>query len=402
MNTYAYVHNNPTNSFDSLGLYDEMVHYYMTYFLGIVAGLPQDVARTIAVAAQYVDENPLTAPVNYLINANEGALPLYHFVMSQQGPLYGDATTDLLRRFYNPTSTQLDNLFASTDAGTLQRLWQEAHPNLNACPTPWTINNARYQLFGEYLHTYEDTFAHRDLLNVPYGIASNLDNTPMAFYGGHTGLGTWNPLSYQPPDDSFNQDLPDKPAECLTDSGDVLQGVTEQTCLQMDGYYIPEETNEWSYNELRTLRMQYEVFRMLGENFSEEIATNRQTHAENNIPLPTISWQDLAGRAWNEQNPGANARIGLEQTYEQWRTAQGLSELSTVLQQFNASSARAQDRLRVLNQWLGDNNFLDSNGREIRIELWENVEESGPSNRENNIGWIPFGALTGVLLPEAG
>ena len=37
-NQYAYVHGNPISRSDSLGLYDEMVHYYMTYFLALVAG----------------------------------------------------------------------------------------------------------------------------------------------------------------------------------------------------------------------------------------------------------------------------------------------------------------------------------------------------------------------------
>ena len=139
---------------------------------------------------------------------------------------------------------------------------------------------------------------------------------------------------------------------------------------------------------------------MLGENFSEEIATNRQAYAANNIPLPTISWQDLAGRAWNEGNPEANARIGLDQTYEQWRTAEGLSELGTVLQRFNASNADWGERLRILNEWLEEKEFVDLQDQYIALESWPHSESAAARIRWGNIGWIPSGSFNGVLLPR--
>ncbi|HEY5809432.1 MAG TPA: DUF6765 family protein, partial [Povalibacter sp.] len=89
-NPFAYVHGNPISGVDRFGLYDEMVHYYMTYFLALVAGVPQDVARTMAIATQYVDANYQTQPVHTLIT-NAAALPLYHFVLDYEQGFQGDS-----------------------------------------------------------------------------------------------------------------------------------------------------------------------------------------------------------------------------------------------------------------------------------------------------------------------
>lgn len=398
LNPYAYASNMPTQRFDSLGLYDEMVHYYITYFLGIVAGLPQDIARTIAIAAQYVDENPLTRPIDGL-GGNTRALPLYHFVMNQQGPLYGDAMTDPLRRFYNPSSPQLDNLFASTNPERLFELWREVHPERANCASPSIINNARYQLFGEYLHTYEDTFAHRDTKNMPYGVEPNRDNDPIGFIGGHTGLG--NPLSvaYQAPDNTFNQDLPNRPSRCDSYWPTPQYGLTKEECDEMGGFYVPAYNGDWQYNELRTLRMQYEVLNLLRENFSEEIEANRALYAENGRQLKTFTWEQLAGAEWNAENPEANARIGVEQSYAQWAANAGLAEAVTILQQVNSMNNTPATRLDALNRWLAANEFRDPDGKLIQIERWNAVVGSAAQARGASLGWIPAASIQGVLLP---
>src|SRR5262245_49022288 len=61
---YTYVGGDPINRIDPMGLYQIDVHYYMTYFLAVMAGLPEQAALTMALAAQYVDDNPNTWPVD--------------------------------------------------------------------------------------------------------------------------------------------------------------------------------------------------------------------------------------------------------------------------------------------------------------------------------------------------
>ena len=54
LNPYLYVGNNPLNKVDPYGLYQTDMHYYMTYFLAITAGIDSDNARRIALATQFV------------------------------------------------------------------------------------------------------------------------------------------------------------------------------------------------------------------------------------------------------------------------------------------------------------------------------------------------------------
>ncbi len=454
-NKYAYVHGNPISHSDSLGLYDEVVHYYMTYFLALVAGLPQDVARTIAIATQYIDRNPLTMPTTQIgpvpTGSNDPALPLYHFVLNYSAGQYGDRTSDILMRFQNPSSTQLSNLLASTDPARLRELWVATHPTgtPGLCPMPsfTDINNARYQLYGEYLHAFEDTFAHRDSLNMPYAIESSGLNTPIADTGH---FGVHGPSGYEAPDRTFNQDdrpgdsqcrilhlrrgpiivrglteqecerrgqarealgseftpPPEEPSRCevhhFLGGAQVINGLTRDQCMAWTQRaarvtYTPPDASHWRYNELRTLRMESEVFNMLTTTFQDEIARNRQNLGAS---VPQITWRELAGReAWDESSPQANARIGLEQTFDDWRESQGLSEVNLVLQKFNASTADEEDRLEILNEWLAVMGLRNQQGEVIEIEPWPG-DYRAARNRWDNIGWIPTGSFTGLLLPR--
>src|SRR5262249_54597415 len=61
-NFYRYVKNGPTNGTDSTGLYEEDIHFYMTYFLARAVGFCDEDAYDIAWANHYTDYNPITRP----------------------------------------------------------------------------------------------------------------------------------------------------------------------------------------------------------------------------------------------------------------------------------------------------------------------------------------------------
>ena len=117
---YAYAGGDPVNRIDPRGLYEIDVHYYMTFFLGVTAGLNPEEARVVALASQYVDDNPLTRPVDPThlgttvgsLLRNQRQLLGYHFVLSGTDgrtlPEYRSSRLD------NPDSPQLRSLLAAS------------------------------------------------------------------------------------------------------------------------------------------------------------------------------------------------------------------------------------------------------------------------------------------------
>ena len=316
-NPFAYVHNNPHTGVDSLGLYDERVHYYMTYFLGLVAGLPQDVARTMATAAQYVDDNFQTEPIHAGVIPNLSALSLYHFVLDYDRNNYGDWSSDPMTRFYFPSSAQLSRLANAADEDVLRQLWAQA--NANACPAPWTIDDARYQLYGEFLHSFQDTFSHRDINNVSYAAFNTpWRNYPESMLGHGGGEVLFSDLGHAP-DHTYNQEYAVTHSSCTLPRGrGSVPNLSEAECLARGGVYTPSSSYNWASNELRTLRMEYEVFNRIQTDFADLIAANR------NASQPAFGWSDLAGHSeWQYGHDQANARIGMDQSFEQWAQSQG-------------------------------------------------------------------------------
>lgn len=151
---HAYGSGDPVNRIDPHGLYEVDVHYYLTTFLGIAAGLSPVAALRVGSAAQYVDENPVTRPVDGTSTwstlmspfGNQAPLLRYHFVLSGS-----DGRT--LAAYRN---SRLDQ----PDSPQLALLW-------NAANAAQLSDAARQVLLGEYLHALADTFAHRDHLNRP-------------------------------------------------------------------------------------------------------------------------------------------------------------------------------------------------------------------------------------------
>lgn len=78
---YLYAGGDPLNSIDPTGLYQIDMHYYMTFFLGVAAGIDPEIARTIALASQYVDNNPMTEPV---VLKENGEVDIYASITTNQ------------------------------------------------------------------------------------------------------------------------------------------------------------------------------------------------------------------------------------------------------------------------------------------------------------------------------
>jgi len=155
---YRYAGGDPLNRVDPAGLYAIDVHYYMTYFLALTAGLDDKTAWVVATAAQTIDDvNPYTDAMPF----NGGG-----FAQEQREKYHFTQPSTVWEPLNDQTSTLLGY---ATNAD---------NPCLKA------------QFFGEFMHAYQDTFGHRDRDNVPY-----------AAFLGHAIAGTQPDLTYNDPYD---------------------------------------------------------------------------------------------------------------------------------------------------------------------------------------------------------
>ena len=183
---YLYAGGDPLNRIDPTGLYQEDMHYYMVFFLALAAGLDYEPARITALASQYVDDNPITKPLddaNTLttvgsIFKNHRQLLWYHFTLSDdKGTTLPQYANDNVNSVVGNLSPQLNNLLNAS------RLGNPAQP----C--------AEYQFLGEFLHSYLDTFSHRDKDNRPFDAIS-------------AKLGIGHGLAGSEPDYTYDEDMP--------------------------------------------------------------------------------------------------------------------------------------------------------------------------------------------------
>ena len=231
----AYAENRPYDRADPLGLYEIDIHYYMTYFIARTAGIEHESAYRIALAAQGIDDNPLTQPINQTADGspdygrslatNQDRLLAYHFVLSERvpGALFDTIETPSEVPLANPSSPQLDRLMAAV------------HSAGDPC--------AAAHLLGEFVHAFQDTYAHRDHTNRPYD--------PLVLFNS---IGLGHGLHMHDPDWTFNHNTqvfsswsfgPMGPAPTFTVS--TPDGAPRMQYLN------------WTVNEARTLQMERDL-----------------------------------------------------------------------------------------------------------------------------------------------
>jgi RHS repeat-associated protein len=248
---YLYAGGDPINKVDVKGLYETDVHYYMTYFLARMAGISAAESYTIALAAQYIDDNPDTWPVD-MSNMSDNALnpaaikrlASYHFTTTSSewntSRVFDPPRTAIEQTFLTVTGQEANSYtsrrFKSPMNAQLDKLSGYSSNAVTRCQ--------KAQFFGEYLHAFEDTFAHRDQNNVPIDVNRGAGHA----YYGHS------------PDRTYNH-------------ANVIWPIGAQ------GF--------WANNEARTLQMESEVFAKMRSAYGTT-GVNRLTNAQ-------ISFQDISG-----------------------------------------------------------------------------------------------------------
>lgn len=168
---YAYAAHDPVRLTDPSGLYETDIHFYMMYFLARVSGLSESTSLTIAQASQFVDDNPATQPLpnmdlNLTLPLQPNRLSGYHITQVGRDParLPGESDSEYsMRRILSPSNPQLNDLLSY------------ANRNLRTSTNASGLSPcARAQLFGEYLHVFADTFAHRNNVNEPIQLYGGL------------------------------------------------------------------------------------------------------------------------------------------------------------------------------------------------------------------------------------
>ena len=158
VNLYRYVGNSPTNHTDPTGLYEEDVHFYLTYLLAMAVGLDKieskyrlpdgsfaSEAYMIAWAAQHVDDNPETRPISMTGPASEAVLRMFHFRFK---------STEKCVKRDTPFARQI------ADKGAI-----------NSDPI----------YFGIGLHAFQDSYSHEGFVARPFGHAGEGHSPDMPF-----------------------------------------------------------------------------------------------------------------------------------------------------------------------------------------------------------------------------
>jgi len=168
---YGFLRNHPVNSYDVLGLYEEVGHFYTIYAVARAAGLPLNQAFKLAYYGQIPDEVPgLDAFALWkAMNFGAGAKPIQSYIPKDSK----------VEQWAEPVMTLLHSLHGGGKDSVLKR--RQCLLNLLKDPNikPWER--------GLILHAFGDAFAHvhgtgDKLQAYPYpnghGFASALGNDP--------------------------------------------------------------------------------------------------------------------------------------------------------------------------------------------------------------------------------
>jgi RHS repeat-associated protein len=281
---YLYASGDPVNRIDPKGLYDIDVHYYMTYFLARVAGVGAQQAYTIALASQYIDDNPDTWPLNpnrpryNFLNPNAyQRLSRYHFTQAGFDPIANsnEQTTTPGYWFIGPFGPSYAASTVSYSQSYIERrILDPMARNVQLGNLRDAVNRAptrcsQAQFMGEFLHAFADSFGHRDQNNEPIQINGN---------AGHLLYG-------HEPDKTYN--------DVVTRSENLL---------------FASSTGNWNQREARTLQMEREAHGQLTQ-FS------RGSGSQGNA----VAFQNLETflRSWNQQRDGATKIFMLDEKLQE-------------------------------------------------------------------------------------
>ncbi|MBI5421542.1 hypothetical protein HZA44_00190, partial [Candidatus Peregrinibacteria bacterium] len=126
LNGYSYVLNNPVRYVDETGMYEEDIHYDLTYFLGLAAGLSNEQSTTVAYYDQYTDVNPATYPQKL------------------------DTPQDIAQSAENLKNGTTMHYHFATREEAMNRLGQ-------------AMVDGSLEEFGTAMHTFQDTYSHKGL-----------------------------------------------------------------------------------------------------------------------------------------------------------------------------------------------------------------------------------------------
>lgn len=288
--------------------------------------------EVLASADQYIDDNPKTSP----FLGGPRALGSYHFIMADE-----KIANDPEKRPLDPFSDQLGDLYESA-----------------MLPTKACINNGsdpvmvKAQLYGEYLHALEDTFGHRDEMNIPYSVFSWKTGIGHALHGGY-------------PDYTYN-----------------FRFVNSDQ-------YGNSQVMEWNYNEMRTLQMEKEVLYSIRRDYKSEIEQRRTLAG---LPIRTNDeYEKETADIWESIAGDGTARVGLPDGSVYKKEVGKIS----VMQEFNKIKDHkwplggSDEKIKVLNIWLKDNGYS---------ELAKYDKEAAGSDRKTYLRGLSSLDFKGVIM----